>query len=89
MHGRVEGEGKKVGRIRYGWRQKESPDGQENEWKYEAARDGGYRGTLQKDSETWDQGSCQDSMWVTLTTMPNIGDLEPEETTSSSQTGPQ
>ena len=27
-------------------------------------------------------------MWVTLAEMPNSGDMEPEETTSSSQTGP-
>ena len=32
--------------------------------------------------------SPQKSMWVTLANMPNSGDMEPEEVTSCSQTGP-
>lgn len=38
-------------------------------------------------SETWDEGGSQDSMWVTLAEMPYSGDMKPEETTSSNQTG--
>jgi hypothetical protein len=35
--------GVKGGRIRYGGRQERSPGGQENEWKYAAARGRGWR----------------------------------------------
>ena len=37
--------------------------------------------------EIWSGGDSQDSLWATLTKMPNSGHMEPGETTSSSQTG--
>jgi hypothetical protein len=37
--------------------------------------------------ETWVGEVSQESMHVTLAEMPNSGTMEPEETTSSSQTG--
>jgi hypothetical protein len=41
-------------------------------------------GHLQDEKETWDKGGTQESMGVTLAVTHNIGDMEPEETTSSS-----
>ena len=38
--------------------------------------------------ETWDGGGSKDSMCVTLAEITNSRNVEPEETTSSSQTGP-
>lgn len=41
---------------------------------------------------TSSQAECQvviDSIWITLAKVPHSGDMEPEEITSSSQTGPQ
>ena len=46
-------------------------------------------GNLQEVPETWDGGGFQNSMWLASVKMPNRGEMEPEETTSSSQTGPQ
>ena len=45
----------------------------------------GVRGcrNLQKVPETWDVRGSQDSMGVTLTEMPNSGEMELEETTPS------
>ena len=44
------------------------------------------RENLKKIPETWDGEGSQDTMWVTIAKMPNSGDMEPEETTSSSLT---
>ena len=41
------------------------------------------RGNVYKFQETWDVRGTQDSMWMTLAEMPNSGEMDPEETTSS------
>lgn len=45
-------------------------------------------GNIQKVPESWGGGGFQDSTGVTLAEMPNSEEVEPEETMSSSQTGP-
>ena len=68
--------------IRCSERQKRWPDVHENEWK-SATDDGqGSRGHLQDETETWDKGGAQESMWVTLAVTHYIWDMEPEEATS-------
>lgn len=44
-------------------------------------------GELYKVPETWMGETPRSQMWVTLVKMPKSMDMEPEETTSSSQTG--
>ena len=50
-----------------------------NCWGWEGGRN------LKAVPETWD---WEAPTWVTLTKMPNNGDMEPEEATSYSQAGP-
>ena len=78
MGGRQEGQSKGE-RIRYVGRQVRSSEGQENEWKYSAARS---QENLKKVPETRNVRGSQDSMGVTLAKMPNSGEMEPDETTS-------
>ena len=47
---------------------------------------GGDRRHLQEETETWDRGSTQESMGVSLVTH-NIADIEPEEAASHGQAG--
>jgi hypothetical protein len=39
----------------------------------------GSGGHLQEETETWEKGDTQESMWVTLAVTYSIGDMEPEE----------
>ena len=77
--------GEKGDRIINGQRQQKIPKGQENECKY-AAVEGGVRwpGNQKKDPESWNVKGNQDSIGMTLAKMPKSGEVEPEETTSSS-----
>lgn len=64
--------------------QERSPEGQDNEWKYAAEVVGaGGGGNLLKVPETWDARGFQDLMGMTFATMPNSGEIEPEDTTSN------
>jgi hypothetical protein len=47
----------------------------------------GSRMHLQGKPETWEKGSSQESMGVSLTVNHRIGNMEPEEVTSCSQAG--
>jgi hypothetical protein len=40
---------------------------------------------LQDETDTWDKGGTQESVWVTLAVTHYIGDMEPELATSYSQ----
>ena len=64
-------------------------EGQQKEWKH--ATSGGRRlgGTLQNAPETWEVRDFQDSKRRTLDEMPNIGERELVEPTSSRKTGNQ
>jgi hypothetical protein len=78
--GKRRGEEKERNRVSYGERQEGCPEGQENESKYAVE---GVRGQ----GEPLESPRCvkgyQDSMGLTLAEMPNSGEVEPEETTSS------
>ena len=74
-------------RIRHGERQERSTEGQKNEWKDVAEGSCGWENSLGNPRDQGEGGS-QESMQMTLAEMANNRDLEPEETTSSSQRGP-
>lgn len=72
------GEEKRKGRIRYEEKQEGCPEDQENESKCAAA---GVR--RQGKTSRYCQRPGMDSMGMTLAEMPNTGEMESEETTSS------
>jgi hypothetical protein len=80
---RGEGRGK-GGQTEVGGRQRRSPEGQKNGQKYDPVGDGGQGKPLESSvPDTGDIRGSQDSVGVTSTEMPNSGEMEPEETTSS------
>jgi hypothetical protein len=62
-------------------RQERIPGGQQNEWKYTTS--GGVGETLQKVPESWEVRDSRDSMVVTFNEMPNSGERELVDTTST------
>ena len=73
-------------RIRYGGKQKLRGPG---EWKKICSCQGCRVGEPLESSKDLGWGGSQDSMWGSLAKMANNSrDMEPEEPTSSSQTGP-
>ena len=79
----------KRSRSKYGRRKERGPEGQEIEWKHAVALGGGVNSeqNLQKVPATWNVKGAQDSMRVTLVEMTNSAEMEPEQSTSSRQTG--
>jgi hypothetical protein len=61
-------------------------EGQQSEWKY-ATLGGGRLGDTEKVLETWEVRDSQDSKGETLDKMPNSGERELVESTSSRKSG--